>query len=305
MKSSRTDQKPLAIPFGRARNSVVRVGLALALFCAANQCLPGTDSGDDDMEALGALLLSNGLNATAPTVTCPAGTSLPAGLTLADTVTSAPAHTGSGYKDKTKAVNGICGGGSATGGTDVFSLDATGSGASLVLEWAGQKVTNGSGIDFVVFENPFSISSSSSRFMDPAVVEVSRDNVTYCGFGPDYTNAPETSYSTNPVHWSKFAGLTPVLLNQVTNPLTAADSFDPNKAGGDGFDLSNLVDTNQFGNGCSTVERNAIQTNGFVYIRIRSASALVNPDTGSAFVHDAISDGADIDGVISRYMATR
>ena len=45
-----------------------------------------------------------------------------------------------------------------------------------------------------------------------------------------------------------------------------------------------------------------VRTEGARYVRLTSAPALVNPDTGSPYVHDAISSGADIDGVVARYV---
>ena len=179
----------------------------------------------------------------------------------------------------------------------------------MTLEWAGQKVTNGTGIDFVVFENPFYYGgNSSSVFMEAIIVEVSQDNTNWCGFGPDYTNGDETTYSTDPSTWSNFAGKTPVLYNRDTNALSATDIFDSAQAGGDGYDLANLSDSNAFGTGCNTTLRNDIRdTNGFTYIRLTAATDRTNADTGAAFVQDsgAFGGGPDIDGVAARHLTAR
>ena len=270
---------------------------SLILFSATLSACINTSGGGDD-EAL-ALLLNPLSKTSTGTSTTPA-----AGIYLADTVTLAPNHDGSSFRDSAKAVNGIFGNGSGSGSFDVFSLTSTGATAELILEWAGKKVINGVGVDFIVFENPFVV-SGANRFMDPAIVEVSVDNVAYCGFAPDYTNTPETAYSQDYTKWSNFAGITPVLYNQSSNSLSVTNLFDPTQSGGDHFDLDNLSDSNTFATGCTTAVRNDIQANGFVYIRIISASARTNPDTAAAFVREVVSNGSDIDGVAARYIANR
>jgi hypothetical protein len=252
--------------------------------------------------ALAALILNQ--NTNLPTNTT---TTVVLREEFADTVVYAPNHNGDGFRDKTKAVNGVRGEGCCSGSTDVFSLAKTGESAILVLEWKDRKVKNGAGIDFVVFENPFQKGSSTSVFMEPAIVEVSLDGVNYCGFNPEYTFSPATIYSQNPSHWSRFAGLNPVYYNDVSNRLSSSEIFDPALAGGDGFDLDNLSSSNQFSIGCSDSLKNSIQTNGFLYLRITSATARINPNTGDFFVQDigAMGGGPDIDGVAARYLEKR
>ncbi len=225
----------------------------------------------------------------------------------ADNVVSAPNHTGEGYYDKSRALNGVRGGGCCSGSTDVFSLSQTGIGASMVLEWKNKKVTNGSGIDFIVFENPFNINGNPSMvFMDPMIVEVSRDNVNYCGFLPDYTASTETEYSNDPSKWQNFAGKNPVLYNEETNRLTGSEIYNLSRSGGDGFDLDNLSSSNVFGIGCSASIASDIKSNGFLYIRLTSATDRTNPDSGLKFPKDSAAiDGSDIDGVFARYRSPR
>lgn len=232
------------------------------------------------------------------------------GVYVADTVVSAPGNTASGFYDANKAVNGIRGTGTASGSLDVFSLDNSGSSASIVLSWAGKKIKNGTGTDFIVYENAFYQSGNSNqRFMDLMFVEVSVDGVSYCGFAPDYTASPETNYSNNPAYWQRFAGKNPVLYNVDSNNLTATQLFQDNDAngepdlgGGDPYDLDNLSADNSFSIGCSTTLRNDIIANGFRYLRLIPAARRINPDTGAAFVTDSASFGPDIDGAVARYV---
>lgn len=218
---------------------------------------------------------------------------------LADTVVSAPNHTGAGFQDKSKAINGVRGSGNYSGSGDVFSLSATGEGSSIVLEWSGKRITNGVGIDFIVYENPFYLSSSSSKaFLEPTLVEVSLDNIKYCGFNPTYTYTPSTSFSDSVIHWKRFAGITPVLYNLESNPLSGSDLYDISKTGGDGFDLSDLVPDPSVG--CTSNEVSTIQSTGFVYLRLTSATAKNFPANPNSF-----GGGADIDGVMARYRVPR
>jgi hypothetical protein len=242
-----------------------------------------------------ALLLMQTLQSTRQTFSVPADT--------ADTVVSAPNHTGLGYQDKAKAINGVRGAGNYSGSGDVYSLTATGQGSSIVLEWSGRRITNGAGIDFIVFENPFYLNSSSAKaFLEPTLVEVSIDNIKYCGFNPTYSNIPSTSFSDSVVHWNKFAGITPVLYNMETNPLSGNHLYDISKAGGDGFDLSDLVaDINPDPTvGCTSNEVSMIQSMGFVYLRLTAATAKNFPANPNSF-----GGGADIDGVLARYQIPR
>ncbi len=229
---------------------------------------------------------------------------------VADTVTAAPGNTGSGFYDQNKAVNGIRGAGTSGGSLDVFSLDNSGTSGYIVLSWSGKKIKNGAGVDFIVYENAFYASGNSAqRFMDLLFVEVSNDNINYCGFAPNYAATPETTYSNNPAHWLRFAGRNAVLYNVDSNNLSAAQLFQDNDAngepdlgGGDPFDLDNLSTDNSYGTGCNTTLRDDLKTNGFRYLRLTPAARRVNPDTGAAFVADTASFGPDIDGVVARYV---
>ncbi len=288
-------------------NRLATIALAAAL-AFAQGCAPNS-SGDDDIAAA-AVLLTTGAGSTDLSTTqfdCSAqSASVPSGVVVADTVVSAPSQTGTGFGNTACATNGVRGLGHVNGSLDVFSLTGSGSGASMVLEVSGMKITNGTGIDFMVFENPFSYDGiGAENFIEAVIVEVSRDNVNYCGFNPDYTAANETVHSRVKTDWSRFAGRSTVLYNQDTNALNATDIFDETKAGGDGFNLDDLSDSNAFSTGCNTTVRNDIQTNGVVYFRLTAATSRVNADTGANFVDGSNGGGPDIDGIIARYAQTR
>lgn len=232
-----------------------------------------------------------------------------AGVFLADQVVEAPGSTGTGFGNTNLMLNGVRGQGLTAGGLDVYSIENTGATTHVVLAWSGKKVKNTSGADFAVYENAFNATPGPGRFMEPLFVEVSDDNVSYCGFAPDYTNTTETAYSNDPAHWLRFAGKTPVIYNIANNStnFTAGELFTDANAdgegdigGGDLFDLDNLSDSNAFSTGCTTAIRDGMRTNGFRYLRLISAARRINPDTSAAFVSDAISSGPDIDGVVAR-----
>jgi hypothetical protein len=255
----------------------------LSLLIALAGLLAGCPASDDDDSAVD---LTDDDDATPPPKACVWGLE----DSCADEVVDAPGATGDGFSDPERAVNGVRGGGAETGGTDVFSLgiepdvDDT-----LVVRWSDRLVLNGPGIDLVVFENAFE--SGGGIFMDPTVVEVSLDGVQWVAFPHDLTAIDETGWSNDPLDWPGFAGRTPVLLHEEDNPV---DPVDPGVAGGDGFDLDDLP---------AGEPADTIRSDGFMFVRLSSAAALLNPDTGEAYPRDPISNGADIDGVYAALLA--
>lgn len=209
----------------------------------------------------------------------------------AGTWLEAPGNTGSGFKNANNAVNGVRGAGQSAGSMDVFSLGYTnGVDNFIVLSWGGATVRNGPGVDFVVFENGFQ-TGPNLYFMDLVVVMLSRDGVTYVPFPHDYMAQDETQYVAQPDVWRGFGGRYPIKYNVDTNPV---DPFDHEASGGDPFDLDELpVDGG---------ESQAIREEGFRYLKLVTAPTQINPDTGDFFVRDGMSNGADIDGVIARYV---
>jgi hypothetical protein len=219
----------------------------------------------------------------------PDGPPLPGGERLADVVVAAPGASGTGNGNPQLAVDGIQGAGSDAGGTDVYSM-GYGSNNYITLAWSAGALANGSGADFVVFENPFD-EPGGNVFMDLIIVDVSRDGTTWRTMPHQYTSPNETVYTADPSLWVGFAGKTPVLLNDSSNPV---DPFDQAAAGGDEFDLDDVTG--------SDAESEAIRTNGVSYVRLTTAPSQINPDTGSDYVRDSLSNGADIDGMYGRYV---
>ncbi len=212
---------------------------------------------------------------------------------VADLVVEAPGASGEAFGDPQKAVNGVRGGGDATGSTDVFSLGYdTGRNDVLVLRWSGRRVQNGPGADLVVFENPFIIANGKASFLDPAIVSVSMDGETWVQFPHAYLAADPATYSADSTSWQGFAGLTPVRWNQ---DRADVDPFDRDAAGGDAFDLSDLP--------ADDGEADILRLEGFRFVRIQSAATQVDPRTNAPYPHDAAATGPDIDGVAARYFA--
>ncbi len=239
--------------------------------------------------------------------TCPKNVWNFSNVFLANKITEAPGATGIGFKDPSKAINGICGAGKLSGSLDVYSLQSSPSSTHcisnekcIVLEWDNKKVKNADGIDFVVFENPFCLGGEAnceySRFMEPIIVEVSIDRTNWCGWNPEYLGGTNESDKKNPNNWLRFAGVEPVLFHQENWIYSENDIFDKTKAGGDGFDLS---DPN-FGNDCNSSIKTQIQNDGFIFLRLTSAIS-----RGFSYPNDSFDQTADIDGVVAKSVENR
>ncbi|TGL51461.1 LIC_13355 family lipoprotein [Leptospira kemamanensis] len=261
------------------------------------------ETGSSSNEALLALVPL--LGASANTTLCPKSSTLPSDIFLANTVESATANI-SGFSDSKKAINGVCGAGELAGSLDVYALDITGAGASMILSWGGKTVKNVTdSIDFIVYDNSFRISSDTNTYaMDPSVIQVSLDGTKYCGFNPSYTAGNINLISS----WTRFGGLRPVFYNMTTNPLSNEDLFINTGGfllgGGDGFDLEDLDASDPNDVSCEPADVTYIQTNGFKFIKITSASAVRNyADGTNNFPWPPGSyNGSDIDGVVAREM---
>lgn len=213
------------------------------------------------------------------------------GEQLADEIVDAPGATGEGFGDPERAIDGVRGGGFLAGSTDVYSLDYA-ERPYLVLGWSGRRVTNGPGVDIVVFENAFrTMWDEHAYFMDPIVVAVSLDGQHWVDLPHAYVGADPRAYENDRESWEGFAGVTPVEVNDDTQPMSWLDPL----AGGDGFDLDVL--------GTEGLE-GEIRAQGFRYVRLTSAAIVTNPETGVPFPRDPISNGADIDGVAARSLVS-
>lgn len=251
-----------------------------------------------------ALLLLNFLSpqsSSTAQVTCPLPTST-SGTFLANIVVSSPgSDTNSIFGDPAKAVNGVCGGGEFQGSTDVYSLNPPNRN-QLTLSWNGRRVLNESGIDFIIFENPFKYVEKNGHFIEPTIVEVSEDNSVFCGWNPRYTGANTSEVELiQRTNWPGFAGKNPVFWNQLTNALSPNsifsnfDSFNASvTAGGDGFDLEALSS-----NKCSNSAVASLQRNGFLFVRLTSGISEAQ-NLGITIPPGNSSGGPDIDGVLAR-----
>ncbi len=264
------------------------------------QCGIVKQNSENEVTTLGLLsLLQTQNQVVRPDTSCPPK-ALPLDIPLANTIVSA-ASTVIGFSDSSKAINGICGAGETSGSLDVYALNLTGAGATIKLSWAGKTVKNGSGIDFIVYENAFKSNDTSDRYaFDPMVVEVSIDDANYCGFTLTYDSNASTLNKIS--SWGGFGGLRPVLYNMGSRTFTLNELFTSSGngflvGGGDGFDLDNLIT----GPTCSSSARDAIRTDGFKFIKLTSASAVTNPLTGNPYTYPhSFDNGSDIDGVVGR-----
>lgn len=105
---------------------------------------------------------------------------------------------------------------------DPSSVVSLGNGGYVVVEFAGNAIIDGPGVDFTVFENPF------GSFRELATVAVSEDGVTWhelpCTAGRGATD------------FGYCAGVNPVL----SRPGNGVDPLDPNVSGGDTYDLRDI-----------------------------------------------------------------
>jgi hypothetical protein len=140
-----------------------------------------------------------------------------------------------GFHDPSKALGAPTGrGNQGTGGegsTDVYNL---GVGGSITLGFddgaTPRAIANGSGADFIVFENAFYAGGNpSASFAELVFVEVSTNGQQFARFPNNSTTpppAPGGFYNTiDPANVSGFAGVHPVFAN--ANDPNAPSPFDP------------------------------------------------------------------------------
>jgi len=198
------------------------------------------------------------------------------------------------------------GAGNGQGGTDVLSLGAnsldnatqsTPCGGSITLKFTDNIIVNGEGPDFTVFENPFFFNAddTAAAFMEPAVVWVSRDGITFYRIPFDYvpieTEDPSQmeiiEHCRNPATYaSGFAGVRPVVSNDLF-----PDPADPGVSGGDSFDID-AVEEAQLG----WIQYIRIQSTGDKWLTDADGDVVRhNPETGAC--SGTYMSGFDLDGV--------
>lgn len=182
----------------------------------------------------------------------------------ADSVASYVVGTNGGFQSELLpgiAIGPPYGAGSFEGSLDVVSLGDNG---SITLAFDDNRIVNGPGVDFRVFENPFVNEVSGQTFAEVGIVSASADGVNFIPF---------------PYNASTFAGLagvTPVY----SAPGNGIDPRSPD-AGGDGFDLATI--------GLSSAR----------FVRIQDPGAAI-PDPGNAFpVTGPGKSGFDIDAIVA------
>ncbi|MFT3772817.1 MAG: hypothetical protein QM820_46105 [Minicystis sp.] len=114
-------------------------------------------------------------------------------------------------------------------GTGKGSLDALslGRGGEIAFGFGGGSIVDGEGPDFVIFENAFLVGGDPhSVFKELGEVSVSDDGVTWVTFPCQKDAYPFTGC----------AGWNPVL----SNPANGLSPFEPEKAGGNPFDLADV-----------------------------------------------------------------
>ena len=114
--------------------------------------------------------------------------------------------------------------GDLQGGTHIVSL---GRGGSIVLDFYPCEIVDGSGTDFIVFENAFLIGGQEGHpYAELGVVGVSEDGENFVEFECHTTSYPYTGC----------AGWNPIY----SHPNNSISPFDVENAGGDLFDLANI-----------------------------------------------------------------
>lgn len=116
---------------------------------------------------------------------------------------------------------------------DLLSL---GTGGSITLEFSTNRITDGPGADFTVFENPVQPSGRPEQtYADTAIVSVSNDGTTWHTFPFDMVSSAPGDIA-NKSNYIGFAGVQPSL----SSPANGVSPFDPAVSGGDQFDLADL-----------------------------------------------------------------
>ncbi len=195
----------------------------------------------------------------------------------------------SGPSEEKKIYGGPRGCGADCGSTHTLTLGNSGH----VTVGFNVVIVNGVGYDFIVFENPFSVNGNTDEvFAELVYVEVSTDNVSFARFPSiSTTAAPVGNKGININNVTNLGGVHPVLAHVLENDL---DPFNPDEAGGDPFDLDDLLND-------PLVQNGLVNLDNINYIRLIDI-----PGDGSCFdsrghpIYDPTEpniDGADIDAI--------
>lgn len=190
------------------------------------------------------------------------------------------------YIDPNMALGGPHGKGELMGSLNVLSLGKNG---NITLGF-DVTITDKQGMDFIVFENPFHLSAQQDQiYAELLYVEVSTDNVNFARF-PSISNTPGPGM-VYPDDVTNLAGVNPVYVHMDENDI---DPFNPDTAGGDAFDLSDLSNH-------PMVQSGVVDLQNINYIRlIDIVGDGSNLDSNGDPIYDAtdmLDNGADIDAI--------
>jgi len=166
------------------------------------------------------------------------------------------------------------GNGLNSGSLDVVSLGVNelGEGGWIILKFP-QKIINGPGTDFKIFENSFSI-NENEFFIEAAKIYLSEDNAIWYEF-PSQVNSEYSNKNLN--YYLGLAGVNPVYSNVLDSDSPKPENDD---SGGDFFDLEQMT--------------SPIKENGFKYLKIVDAGKGI-ADPGN---EDPYNNGFDLDAVV-------
>lgn len=165
-------------------------------------------------------------------------------------------------------------------------------GGVITLRFNDNIVTNGPGVDFIVFENAFRLAGTDLYWIEPATVEVSADGIRFYRFPfdfvPHYDSTGELNL-TNPFCYSSgFAGVKSVYSNNYQ-----PDPTNPPLAGGDHFDLSDLPGVNM-----SWIQFVRITSTGDSWLRDVNGDLVRHPSGAPTFAATGKGNsGFDLDAV--------
>lgn len=203
------------------------------------------------------------------------------------------------------------GGGVSAGSLDVVSLGAATFGdgggepygGSIVISFENNLVCDGPGADFSVFENVFYINGTNGapdpnqRMMEPAIVSVSQDGVTWFTFPTDFSPRYDPTTGAlnlrHPFVFNKgFAGVNPVIANG-----TSVDPTDTAVSGGDSFDLADLRIP-----GLTWIRYIRLQSTGSKWLTDSNGDLIYHPTDSGAALRSVNKSGFDLDAVTAIWL---
>lgn len=117
---------------------------------------------------------------------------------------------------------------------DLLSL---GDGGTIILKFVNNRIIDGPGPDFIVFENCLQpVGNPGQTFSEVAIVDVSADGTTWATMPFDFIPPSPSGSILDMVNFVGFAGVQPTL----SSPTNGLSPFNPAEGGGDAFDLAEV-----------------------------------------------------------------